>query len=243
MTRSERLRLVTWLIVLALLIGAALFLNRFQRQGGASADILGTIANQAVAIYQSDDGTSESVLSDISTLTVASGSSTATINYKLEGRQDLTIAGVLQLFRAEADSPLLTLKNLKASNGSLIKKLANLPNGSYDFTFKPNCFISQTLTNVPFNNGQGTKVSFTTPFLYGDLNGNDGDRGDNVINSLDYAVLLQLFNSEVASCVDANTDLVINTLDLSALLANFGVSGQRYSLDAVNALDTTAPTL
>ncbi len=73
--------------------------------------------------------------------------------------------------------------------------------------------------SLSLSSGNVAAAEFSNVFLAGDLN------GDNVVNSLDYAIFIGKFGSN-DSLADFNGDGEVNTLDYGILLRNYDVSGE-----------------
>lgn len=233
MTQTERTRFTILIILLAILIVFGILIDRFRSRGGVGADILGTIQNQAVAIFKDADGLEQTSLSDISQLTVSGGVSNLTVNYELEKRPSQAADLDIQFYQPSNDEPVTTVKNKKGEGGSVIAKLKNVPNGVYDITVKPIGFLSRVKGNFPYANGQPTTLEFKgneESFLWGDIDVSHNDKGDNTINNADWSILVSSWNAEDERA-DINEDGVVNNVDASVLLKNWGERGRRFRVE------------
>lgn len=243
MTQTERTRFTILIAVLAVLVVAGVLVQR-ARNSKVGADILGVIRNQAVATYSDKDGNKmEATLSDQSELIVASGTNNLTINYKLDKRTAQAAVLDIEIFRPGDDAPLLVLTSKKGDNGTLLMRVKNLANGSYDIAVKPRGYLSQVVTAVNYQNGTPVVVDFKDPFLWGDIDvthDGRGDNGDNMVNVFDWTVLTNAWDTADAKA-DFNGDGAVNSLDAGILSANWGKQGARFDVDQLKPSPTPIP--
>ncbi len=235
MTQSEKRRFVFLVVLLLILVVAGVVIARFRTQGSASADVLGVIQNQAVATYKDGDGVDmDTTLSDISQLTVSSGVGNLTVNYSLGKRANQSVKLDLQLFKPSEDAPFTRVADKNGDAGSLVTKLKNIANGSYDVSLKPQDFLSQTVPNFPYQNGKSNIVDYKDAFRWGDIDVSHNNKGDNKINNADWAVFIKNWNTDNEKA-DYNGDSVINNADASVLLESWNKQGGRFVVDEVDA--------
>lgn len=243
MTSSERNRFILLIVLLVVLIGVALIINRFRKGGSVGADILGVIQNQAVATFKDLDGINQQPsLSDISSLTVASGKSGVTLTYKLGGRTNQSAKLDIQFFKPEDDAPLTSIKDKNGNQGTLVAKLANIPNGSYDIATKPVNFLSQVVNGVNYANGKPTTIDYPNPFLWGDIDVSHGGKGDNAINNADWSILVKAWNTADPTS-DYNGDGVVNNADATVILNNWNKQGDRFTVEEPTDTTSAPPEL
>lgn len=244
MTQSERRRFTILVIILLVLGGIAVYLNRFRPRTELGADTLGEIQNQAVATFNDGEGNNQTTLSDISKVRVTSGSSDLSMIYKLQGtdkQQNATFA--IQLFKPNSDTPLTTVPSKRGEAGRVTTTLKNIPNGTYDFAAKPVGFLAQAVLNYPFVNGQATQIEFKEPFPWGDINrppANPDQVGDGIVNSADWSELVNKWQQQ-SDLADFNGDGVVNSADASVMLNNWMKTDQRFVAAQRRAAATPVP--
>ncbi len=242
MTHTERTRFIILIILLILLIALGFAVNRFQSRSRVGADVLGIIDNQAAATFESSDGIQFTSLSDISHLTVSSGVNNLVISYSLGSRVNQNAKFDIQFFHNSSGQLVATLRDLSGQNGVLKAQAKNIPNGTYDIAVKPIGYLSQAKKAVAYANGTPTTLDFTTPFAWGDIDSSHAGRGDNIVNNADWAILLAAFNGN-SPLADYNADGIVNGIDASVMLANWGPPGERFQSESLDATPSAPPQL
>lgn len=233
MTHTERTRFIILLVLVIVLIGLGIVVNR-ARQGTVGADTLGVMLNQAVATYKSDDGLEFTNLSDVSRLEVQGGDTRLVTNYKLGKRSNQNADIDIQFFNTDNGQLITTLRGLKGQQGVVRVRAKNIPNAIYDISVKPLGFLSQSKREVPYENGTPTTVDFPEIFKWGDIDVSHNGKGDNVINNADWARMVAAWNGadqELVSVADYNGDGHVNNVDASVLLANWGPPGELFQVE------------
>jgi hypothetical protein len=102
--------------------------------------------------------------------------------------------------------------------------IPDIVTGTYDFVFKSDAHVSRILTSteLDYTATLDFTVSSTRKLLAGDINLTEGD---NKINALDVSILVNNWGT-THDRADLNQDLVVNSLDISAMLTNFNVLGE-----------------
>ncbi len=229
MTQREKTRFIVLTVILVILVVAGLSINRFIRKTSVGADLLGEIQNQAVATYTDADGLDMPLsLSNISRVQVSSGTNNIAASYTLEKRQSQTALFDVQFYRAGDDSPLTTVRDKKGESGTLSTTLKNIPNGRYDITIKPLGFLSAVVFDFAYVNGQRAILEYKDPFLWGDIDKSNNNKGDNVVNNADWFEIVSNWGNDYPKA-DLNGDGTINNVDASVMLANWGKEGSRFT--------------
>jgi hypothetical protein len=241
MTHTERTRFIILTVLLVILVVIGVTVSRLQRQSTVGADVLGVIQNQAAATFKSEDGLEQTTLSDISEVTVSSGVNNLTVNYNLGKRANQNASFDVQFYNSESGQLVTTLFNQNGQNGVIKIKAKNIANGTYDISFKPVGFLSQSKKAVAYTNGTPQTLDFPTVFKWGDIDVSHAGKGDNVINNADWAVLVGSFN-ESSDKADYNADGVVNNVDASVMLANWGPPGEQFDVN-VDATPSAPPEL
>lgn len=241
MTHTERTRFIILTVLLVILVVIGVTVNRIQRQSTVGADELGAIENQAAATFKSEDGIEQTTLSDISRVTVSSGVNNLTVNYNLGKRADQNAKFDVQFYVGDSGQLLTTLFAQNGQAGIMRIKAKNIANGTYDISFKPIGFLSQAKKAVAYTNGTPQTLDFPTVFKWGDIDVSHNDKGDNVINNADWAVLVGAFNAS-SDKADYNADGVVNNVDASVMLNNWGPPGEQFDVSA-DATPSAPPEL
>lgn len=243
MTQTERNRFTILVIILIVLVVAGIGIAQFRRRSEVGADILGVIQNQAVATYTDPDGIPmQQSLSDISQLTVSGGVGTVKFSYSLGKQENQNAIFDIQFYRPSEDEALTIFNDKKGESGFISAKLNNIPNGAYDIALKPVGYLSQVLSSYNYSNGKVNAADVKDPFLWGDIDISHNDKGDDKVNSADWAILVKHWNTDNAKA-DYNGDGKINSLDAAVLLGNWNKQGTRFDTNQVNEAAAVAPEL
>lgn len=244
MAQTERTRFIILIVLLVVLIVGGVVIIRFRDNAQVGADILGIIQNQAVATYKDSDGLEmQPSLSDISQLTVSGGVANVTANYVLGKRTDQSIKLDFQFLRPNEDVPLVVVPDRNGDQGTLVTKIKNIANGSYDVSIKPLGYLSQTVPNFNYANGKPNIVDYKEPFRWGDIDVSHNGKGDNKVNNADWAVFVKAWNTDDTKA-DFNGDGLVNNADASVLLESWNKQGTRFITDIASEDETgTAPEL
>lgn len=231
MQHREKRRFFILIILLVLIVGAAAFLARYRGSSGVGADVIGQIHNQAVATYSDDAGIEQTTLSDVSKLTVSTGSSNLTIKYSLGRRDNQNAIFDIQFFGTQSGELVTTLRDQRGQGGLIRLKSKNIPDGVYDIAIKPAGFLSQAKRQVSYANGQPLTIDFPDAFKWGDIDASRNGKGDNVINNADWSILVGAWNQSDERA-DYNADGVVNNAEAGILLRNWGPPGEQFDAAA-----------
>jgi len=244
MTRAERNRFVILVLLLIVLVAVALLVNRLRNNNLIGADVIGVLQNQAAATFKSDDGLELTTLSSISELSVSTGVNKLTVNYNLGRRANQNSKFAVQFFPSDSGQLLTTITNQNGQAGILRVKATSIPDGTYDISFKPLYYLSQSKKSVAYANNSPATLDFTAPFKWGDIAPArpNGDAGDNEVNSADWAKFVGAWNTSDA-VADYNADGEVNSADAVVLLANWGPPGEQFEPAALDVEPSAPPEL
>lgn len=244
MTHTERTRFIILFVLLVLLIGLGVLVNRFQQRGSVGADALGQIQNQAVATFKDDDGIEQTSLSEVNSLRVLPGNTRLVLNYNLGKRSSQNAQFDVQFFNTNSGQLLTTLRGLNGQQGVVRSEAKNVPNGTYDISAKPTHFLSQSKKGIAYSNGTPTTIDFEKVFKWGDIDVSHNGKGDNVINNADWARLVAAWGStdqNLLNVADYNGDGHVNNVDASVLLGNWGPPGEQFQVEAAEEASVEVP--
>lgn len=242
MTRTERNRFIVLVILLIALVVISLLVNRFRGQSPIGADVIGILQNQAAATFKSDDGLELTSLSDISQLTVSTGVNRLTVNYNLGKRPNQNSKFAAQFFGSDSGQLITTLRDQNGQAGILRVKATNIPDGSYDISFKPLYFLSQSKPAIGYANNQPAVLDFAQPFKWGDIDPSHGGLGDNEVNNADWVRLVAAWNTG-DTLADYNGDGEVNNADAVEMLSNWGPPGEQFDPAALDVEASSPPEL
>lgn len=242
MTRPERNRFIILVVLLIILVAVGLAVNRLRNNSLVGADVIGVLQNQAAATFKSDDGLELTTLSDISQLTVSTGVNKLTVNYNLGKRPNQNSKFAIQFFPSDSGQLLTTLRDQNGQAGILRVKATNIPDNTYDISFKPLYFLSQSRKSVAYANNQPATIDFSQPFKWGDIDASHNGEGDNEVNNADWAKLVAAWNTGDTKA-DYNGDGEVNNADAAVMLANWGPPGEQFQVEALNAEPSAPPEL